>query len=394
MKLNIGCGYTYLKGYVNIDSEEGSVADRRMEAHSLYFDDGSAEEIKADQLIEHLGFFKARYFLAECYRVLEPGGLLTIETPHIEKTFEEFLKGDRAVRESALGWVYGSECRGMEHRYCFPAELLEELLAGAGFKLAKNETFDYQPHRPSLRLAARKMGGPAADLEAALRRELVLGGAVPFGDEYAVSELEKLITAALSPKFLKNNELAFELALYSPGLAAAFFRVKGDPAFVKAASALSAGNFTERMYGALAGQPLDASQADAFEAALESGRRDLREALAGRLPPAETPGSRTLFTLEMARRSSERTVCAGLKAYENAAFGEAAGHFARALRLCRDNPYAWLYFARSFEAGGEHNECGAAYEKALALFERGGPAGLEMKETVKKDLEAFRRRGL
>jgi len=392
MKLNIGCGYSYLKGYVNIDSDEESVADRRMEAHSLYFENGSAEEIKAAQLIEHLGFFKTKYFLAECCRVLEPGGLLTIETPHIEKTFELFLKGDRAVREAALGWVYGSECRGMEHRYCFPSELLEELIAGAGFELTKNETFDYQPHRPALRLAARKMGGPAADLEAALRRELVLGGAVPFGDEYAVAELEKLITAALSPKVLKSDELAFELALYSPGLATSFFRVKGNPLFTKAAAALSAGNFTERMYGALAGQPLDASQKDAFEAALESGRRDLRGVPAGRLPPAETPGSRPLFSLEMARRFSERTVCAGIKAYDNAAFGEASDHFALALRLCRDNPYAWLYFARSSEARGEYNECGPAYKKALALFERGGLAGPEMIETVKKELAIFRRR--
>lgn len=392
MKLNIGCGYNYLRGYVNLDASRDSLADKFMEAHQLGFDDGSAEEIKASQLIEHLGFFRTKYFLAECYRVLKDGGVLTLETPHIEKTFRVFLKGPRAAREAALGWVYGSECPGMEHRYCFPAELLRELLAGAGFELKKKKFFEYQPHCPALRLTARKKGSPAADFEAALRREIAVEGAAPFRDEYAASELEKLIKAALSPGIFKNDELAFELALYDPGLAGAFFRVKGGAKFIKAAAALAAANFTARMYGALAAQPLDASQHDAFEAALESGRRDLKEVLAGRLPPAEKPCPQPLFSLEMTRRFSERTVCAGLKAYENAAFGEAADYFAQAVHLCRDNPYAWLYFARSFEARSEYNECAPAYEKALALFERSGLAGPEMVKNVKKELDNIRRR--
>lgn len=393
MKLNIGCGYNYLKGYVNLDASRDSLADKFMEAHQLGFDDGSAEEIKAAQLVEHLGFFKTKYFLAECYRVLKDGGLLLLETPHIEKTFRIFLKGPRAAREAALGWVYGSERPGMEHRYCFPAELLEELLAGAGFEVKKKKLFEYQAHRPALRLAARKKGSPAADFEAALRRELAVEGTALFKDEYAASELEKLIKAALSPGIFENDELAFELALYEPGLAGAFFRVKGNARFIKAAAALAAANFTARMYGALAAQPLGASHKDAFDAALELGRRDLKEALAGRLPPAEKPGPQPLFSLEMTRISSDRVFRAGLKAYENADFGEAAGYFAQALRLCRDNPYAWLYFARSFEARGEYNECAPAYEKALALFERGGLAGPEMVENVKKQLRSLRRLG-
>lgn len=391
MKLNIGCGYGYLRGYVNVDSSRDSLADQFMEAHQLGFDDGSAEEIRAAQLIEHLGFFKAKYFLAECYRVLKDGGLLALETPHVEKTFREFLNGPRAAREAALGWVYGSECPGMEHRYCFPVELLCELLAGAGFELEKKEYFEYQAHCPALRLAARKKGGPAADFEAALRREVALGKAVPFGDEYAASELEKLIKAALSPGVSENDELAFEFALYDPGLAGAFFRAKGKAGFIKAAAALAAGNFTARMYGALAAQPLGASQKDAFNAALELGRRELKETLAGRLPPVGKPGPYPLFSREMARRFSERTVCAGIKAYENAAFGEAAGHFADALRLDRDNPYAWFYFALCSRERGDYGQCGHACEKALVLFERAGQAGREMPGKVRDQLEALRR---
>jgi len=393
MKLNIGCGYNYLKGYVNIDSSEESLADRRMEAHSLYFEDCSIEEIKAAQLIEHLGFFKAQYFLTECYRVLKPGGLLVVETPNIEKTFKIFLKGDRGVRETALGWVYGSESLGMEHRYCFPAELLEEALAGAGFKLVKKDLFDYQVNRPALRFSARKNGSAAADLAAALRRELSVRGALYLGDEYAAAEMEKLLKIALAQGVSADEDAVFELALYEPRLAEAFFRVKGTARFMKASAGLAAGNFTARMYGTLARQPLGITQKDAFAAALEEGRRDLKEALVGRLPPLEKIGPHALFSLEMARIVSDRTFRAGLKAYANDAFGEAAGSFAEALRLCRDNPYAWLYFARSFEARGEYNECGAAYERALAVFESVGLAGPETIGAVKEEIETFRHRG-
>ena len=132
MKLNIGCGYDYLAGHVNIDNGADSLADKKMDACLLDFGDASAGEIKASQLIEHLGFFKTKYFLAECRRALEPGGLLVLETPLIEKTFELFLRGGRTEKEAALGWIYGSESAGMGHLYCFPEELLKELAAEAG----------------------------------------------------------------------------------------------------------------------------------------------------------------------------------------------------------------------------------------------------------------------
>lgn len=401
MKLNIGCGYDYLRGYVNVDASRDSLADKFMDAHQLGFGDGSAEEVRASQLIEHLGFFKAKYFLAECYRVLKDGGLLALETPHVEGTFGEFLKGDRAAREAALGWVYGSESAGMEHRCCFPEELLEELLAGAGFLPETKKVFNYEPHRPVLRVTARKKSCAAADFEAALRRELALKGTARFGDEYAAAETEKLIKAALTPAIFGSDERSFELAIYDPCLAEAFFRIKRSEKFVAAAAALASVNFPSRMYSALAAQSLDASQKDAFEAALQAGRRDLTETLAGRLPPAEKPfdyadnrpGYRTFFSLEMGRQFCKKAFRFGLKAYENGDFGEAAVHFADAVRLDRDNPYAWLYFARSFEERGEYNQCGPAYEKALALFESSGLAGREMLEKVRGALEALRRQG-
>lgn len=195
MKLNIGCGDNYLKGYINIDSNRNSRADRIMQAHDLDFKSGSVVEIIARHIIEHLGFFKAKYFLSECFRVLKPGGILKIETPHIEKTFKIFLKAKSTrVREKALGWVYGAETEGMEHRYCFPVELMEMLTTGSGFKILKKEFFDYDTYRPAYRFILQKpVHSPKFSFIAEFRKELLKRKIPCFANELVSFEQEKII---------------------------------------------------------------------------------------------------------------------------------------------------------------------------------------------------------
>ena len=421
MKLNIGCGYNYLAGYINIDSGADSLADRKMEAHSLDFDDASAAEIRAAQLIEHLGFFKTKYFLAECRRVLEPGGLLVLETPHIEKTFEIFAKGGRVEKEAALGWVYGSETSGMNHLYCFPESLLKELAGTAGFELLRTEYFDYQPARPALRLTLAKAVDEGADFEAAFRRELtrrkaVLSGdgfrpvsrscgteerfnstLLPLsGDEYAAAEQEKLIKVSMTPVIFNDNGKSFELALYQPDLAAAFFSVRNargmeTEGFLKAAERLCGIGLTARLYQALKARPPEEKQQAAFEAALETGRGILKKALAGSAAPAPgryAAGYPAIFSFEMARIHSRKSFCAGLKASGLRAFSEAGTFFTDALAFYRDDPGVWLQHARNLKNLGEAGASVSAYGKALELFKGQGPAGAEMAAALRKEMGA------
>ena len=91
MKLNVGCGYRKLEGYINIDTDKNVKPDFVMDAYDLDFDDAKFNEVRAAQVIEHLGFFKTKYFLSEASRTLKKDKYLIIETPHIEKSFELFL---------------------------------------------------------------------------------------------------------------------------------------------------------------------------------------------------------------------------------------------------------------------------------------------------------------
>lgn len=294
MKLNLGCGYACLPGWVNVDCDPACLPDVGAQAWDLPFGAACAQEARALQLVEHLGFFKAKYFLAECWRVLAPGGRLTLETPDVEKTFRVFLDGARAAREAALGWVYGSETEGMGHRYCFPAELLAQLLAEAGFSAAEPEGFYYQPGRPALRFTAVKQAGERAALNAALRRRLLDAGLPCFDREPYCAGQETVLAAILEAH--GRPEKVFDAALFSAPLALEYFLLAGEnerkeAPFAAACERLAGWGLQARLAGVLLekGGP-GRSFGEAYEAALSFGRRALEAGAAGApLPEGPAP---------------------------------------------------------------------------------------------------------
>jgi len=58
----------------------------------LPFSDGSFYAIYASHLLEHLYFEEARQLLQECFRVLQPGGLLRLVVPDLHTLVQEYLK--------------------------------------------------------------------------------------------------------------------------------------------------------------------------------------------------------------------------------------------------------------------------------------------------------------
>ncbi|MGD9642345.1 MAG: methyltransferase domain-containing protein [Elusimicrobiales bacterium] len=308
MKLNIGCGYNRLEGWFNVDNSADSAADRLMEAHDLRLESGSADEIKALQLVEHLGFFKTKYFFSECWRVLKPGGLLTLETPDIEKTFSVFLSGDAAAREAALGWIYGPETAGMGHAYCFPKELLSELLAEAGFETRAVTEFLFQAHRPALRFEAEKKEGERAAVNAAMRRRLLDKGLAVFRREEESAGLELAVRHLAGGAGDPGSEL--EQALISAPAALEYFTLAEEneqrPSPAAAACArLLEWDLQGRMFAeflANYGGGKDAERV-AASAALALGRELLKAAQAGAAAPhgpAPAEGAPAVFTLEAA----------------------------------------------------------------------------------------------
>ena len=91
LRLNIGCGFKHIEGWVNIDSEEAAQPDvvHDLEQHPWTGTDGPLEDSSVDEIIarhaiEHIGETIAgrKALWQEMYRVLKPNGLLHISVPH------------------------------------------------------------------------------------------------------------------------------------------------------------------------------------------------------------------------------------------------------------------------------------------------------------------------
>jgi predicted SAM-dependent methyltransferase len=80
-KLNLGCGYTWLAGYINQDKRDlpgvNSVFD--LDAHPWPLPDEHFEEIMALDVFEHLADVVGA--MDECYRILRARGILTVRGP-------------------------------------------------------------------------------------------------------------------------------------------------------------------------------------------------------------------------------------------------------------------------------------------------------------------------
>jgi hypothetical protein len=87
LKLHLGCGQQYLKGYINLDfpPEQHNVmkvsADAYTDITKLYFPENSVDEIRLHCVFEHFDRITALVLLVKWQYWLRADGILYIETP-------------------------------------------------------------------------------------------------------------------------------------------------------------------------------------------------------------------------------------------------------------------------------------------------------------------------
>jgi hypothetical protein len=197
LKLNVGCGLEYKKGYMNTDAFDSSVADRMMSATQLDFADESFSQVDCNQVLEHLGAAQSIYALSEIYRVLEPGGSFLLETPDLLNAFKSFIKGDENSRKLTMNWIYGLDAPGMSHKYGFPEELLERMLRETGFNDIKITHVNLNSLQPSLRSTCKKGTSMIHQIISRFRKQLVDNEFVNLENQIEVIEKEALIQSLI-----------------------------------------------------------------------------------------------------------------------------------------------------------------------------------------------------
>ncbi len=167
LKLNVGCGGNAKPGWVNIDLIAG--ADLQLDLREpIPLADGSAQLIYAEHFFEHLDYpGPASRFLAECRRLLEPGGMLSIGVPDTRWPLLDYgldVADGYFAAASVHRW-HPAWCRTRlehinyhfrqngEHRFAWDFETLEQALREAGF-----ETVRQREYSPRLDTASRAVG--------------------------------------------------------------------------------------------------------------------------------------------------------------------------------------------------------------------------------------------
>ena len=148
IKINLGCGDDFLKGYLNCD-RYNNCADISLDMHELPFLDESIDLIETHHALEHLPMEKADKAISECYRVLKHKGHLIISVPNLEECLKLLLrKSSKNKLDHIIKMIYGSqENEGMFHRCGFTPQILSQLLELTGFKILLLK--DGIPKRPT-----------------------------------------------------------------------------------------------------------------------------------------------------------------------------------------------------------------------------------------------------
>lgn len=98
--INLACGGKLCRqsGWINADHSPSTKEVMRINLlKPLPFADNTFDVVYHSQFIEHLPMEIASAFLAECYRVLKPSGVLRVVTPDLGNQAAEYLRNLQAV---------------------------------------------------------------------------------------------------------------------------------------------------------------------------------------------------------------------------------------------------------------------------------------------------------
>ncbi len=96
--LNLGCGNRYHPEWINIDLNPSAPEVIQHDlSRGIPLPDATCDVVYHAAVLEHIRRSDAELFLAECFRVLKPGGIIRVGVPDLEKICQLYLSKLTAV---------------------------------------------------------------------------------------------------------------------------------------------------------------------------------------------------------------------------------------------------------------------------------------------------------
>lgn len=154
--VNLGCGPIPLKGWINVDIARAPHVDVVWDLRrGLPFQSSSCTAIFSEHAIEHLSRSDAERLVKECYRVLQPGGVLRLSTPDAGLYLRSYAGDGEFLRhpsfsqavETPLDRINIMMREDGQHLWVYDAAALLLLLKKAGFATVVEQQFGCSLHQ-------------------------------------------------------------------------------------------------------------------------------------------------------------------------------------------------------------------------------------------------------
>lgn len=139
MKLNIGSGFRYQKGFVNLDINEVCKIDIKADATRLPFKDCVFGLVCSKAVLEHFSWRETFDILWEWRRVVKFGGSLSVTVPDWE-----WVKKQNRTAYEIEAWLLGAQRDVYDfHKAIFDIPTLEMLFRKVGLTVTNIFQKDY-----------------------------------------------------------------------------------------------------------------------------------------------------------------------------------------------------------------------------------------------------------
>jgi len=95
MKLDLGSGHVRMEGWLRVDLDPDADADYQIPIQELekHFKPNTVEEIRAYHVLEHISPKEVFPTMRGWWKILKPGGKITVEVPDCEEVMLAYARG-------------------------------------------------------------------------------------------------------------------------------------------------------------------------------------------------------------------------------------------------------------------------------------------------------------